>query len=478
MRTLTRAFHLGTALSFLGQREMSEKVSSVLQKLDQREISDAYLRNTLMDFLDEAQEQKRREMEEKQRELEEKRRLNGMSTHKIHASLWSLLVSNTADHPTDHITHLTEQIERLKETTISAPNSTSSSPNHLTLPPTMPFPFLNLSALSPPGSSVYGPQSIDYPPNPPWASTPQYLEARQPSPSPAHSRPTSPAQWSIPALRSLLTRFESIEEVDLQAILENEEQSIPFREKRKADLIVSTKQFRDWMVTNRSSELLVHGEFRRSRSASEPVSALSVFCATLTQTFRNAGQQQIALVFFCGSHVERDDQQRGPGAMICSFIAQLAKLWPFGTTKLQDNASVPFSQLHIEAIVKDGNLLKLCELFGRLVQLLPEQTTLICIIDGISHYETDEFEDGLLIILGSLLGLARKGDTAATVKVLAGSPTTTDLVQTRFKDDDSSFISLAEIRDLGQGLGSMQLEMSSDDEVSRNSEESDDTDSE
>lgn len=65
---------------------MSEKVSSVLQKLDQREISDAYLRNTLMDFLNEAQEQKRRELEEKQRELEEKRRLNGMSTHKTHAS--------------------------------------------------------------------------------------------------------------------------------------------------------------------------------------------------------------------------------------------------------------------------------------------------------------------------------------------------------------------------------------------------------
>jgi hypothetical protein len=53
---------------------MSEKVSSVLQKLDQKEMSDAFLRNTLMDFLNEAQEQKRRELEEKQR-------LNGTSTH-------------------------------------------------------------------------------------------------------------------------------------------------------------------------------------------------------------------------------------------------------------------------------------------------------------------------------------------------------------------------------------------------------------
>lgn len=36
-----------------------------------------------MDFLNEAQEQKRMELEERQRELDEKRRLNGMSTHKF-----------------------------------------------------------------------------------------------------------------------------------------------------------------------------------------------------------------------------------------------------------------------------------------------------------------------------------------------------------------------------------------------------------
>jgi hypothetical protein len=279
-------------------------------------------------------------------------------------------------------------------------------------------------------------------------------------------------------LRSLFKGFESIEEADLNAILENEEQSIPFREKRKADLIVSTKQFHDWMVINKSSELLVHGEFRRSRSASEPVSALSVFCATLTQTFRKSVQQQIALVFFCGSHVERDDQHRGPRAMICSFIAQLTKLWSLDSTKPRESVNSSFSQVDVEMIIKDESLPKLCELFGHLVKLLPEQATLVCIIDGISHYETDEFEEGLLEIFGFLLDLARKRDMAATVKILASSPTSTDLVQDLFRDDDSCFISLAEIRDLGHGLGSMQMEMSSDDEVSSNSEESDDTESE
>lgn len=122
------------------------------------------------------------------------------------------------------------------------------------------------------------------------------------------------------------------------------------------------------MVSNKSSEPLVHGKFRRTRSASEPISALSVFCATLTQTFRKAGQQQIALVFFCGSHIEQDDQHRGPSAMICSFIAQLGKLWSFDITKLQNIGSNPLSHMDVETIVKEGNLPKLCELFGRLVQ--------------------------------------------------------------------------------------------------------------
>lgn len=394
----------------------------------------------------------------------------------VRASKNSKPLSTITDHPIDHITHLTEQIEKLRETTISAPNSTSSSPNYLALPPTIPFSPLNFSALSPPNSSIYGPQSIGYRPDSPWAFSPQYLEARHPSPSSAHSRPASPAPFNIATLRSLLTRFEAIEEIDLNAILENDEQSIPFREKRKADLIVSTKQFHDWMVTNQSSELLVHGEFRRTRSAYEPVSALSVFCATLTQTFRRAGQQQIALVFFCGNHVERDDQHRGPGAMICSFIAQLVKLWSFEATNLGGSGDHPLSQVDVETTISGGRLPKLCELFGHLVRLLPEQATVFCIIEGISHYETDDFEEGLLEVLGFLLGLARTRDMAATIKFLATSPTTSDLVQNRFSDDDSSFISLAEIRDLGQGLGSMQLEMS-DDEDSGNSE-SDNTDSE
>ncbi|KAK2609894.1 hypothetical protein N8I77_003366 [Diaporthe amygdali] len=363
----------GTALSFLGQKEtgtrvkdMSDKVTSVLEKLDKRECSDAFLRNTLMDFLNEAQEQKRRELDEKERELEEKRKLTENITH-LKGSLF----------------RLTEQVERLKGTTPTpSPAPLFTSPTTFSL--TMPVSPMNLSGPNPPTSFPHGPQGIMYPPNFPWAASPRHSDDQQPLPIAANSQRNIPIRFDIVALRLFLRSFELIDEVDLNAILEDEEQSIAFREKRKADLVVSTKQFHDWMVSNKSSELLIHGDFRRSRSASEPVSALSAFCATLTQTFRKS--------------------------------------------------------------------------------------------DGILHYETDELEEGLLKVLGFLLNLARNGNTDATVKVLASSPTTTDLVQTRFKDDDSCFISLTEIRDLGQGFGSEHLEDSSDDNISGGSEESEDSD--
>ncbi|KAJ4409143.1 hypothetical protein N0V82_009556 [Gnomoniopsis sp. IMI 355080] len=64
----------GTAVSFIEQREtgtnvrdMTKKVTSVLEKLDKKEASDAFLRNTLLDLLIEAQKEKDRNLEEKQR---------------------------------------------------------------------------------------------------------------------------------------------------------------------------------------------------------------------------------------------------------------------------------------------------------------------------------------------------------------------------------------------------------------------------
>lgn len=283
----------------------------------------------------------------------------------------------------------------------------------------------------------------------------------------------------ISQLRSLLHQYEYVDTLDASAILEDERRSIPFRERRKADLIVSTSQFRNWVVSNNSSELLVHGDFHGPRSSSANVSALSVFCATLTQTLRAHSQQHIALVFFCGNHVEQDDQHRGSRGMVRSFVAQLVRSSLFDDVTRQSGQLQFDGQTDVGTIINSGQLSQLCQLFKNLVRLLPRQATLICLIDGISHYETDEFEEEMLHTLDFLLDLVRNDDIAAAIKLLASSPTATDLVQRKFKDDDTSFVSLAEVRDLGQGLGLSQLaDISDDDQHSSASDNTEDTEEE
>lgn len=304
-----------------------------------------------------------------------------------------------------------------------------------------------------------------------------------PAPIPVQQHPPSataalPGTLEIAQIRSLLQKSDSVDISDICTILEDERHSIPFRERRKADLIVITSQFRTWMVSSKSTELLVHGDFRGPRSDSAHISALSVFCATLTQTARaQSGQQHIVLVFFCGCHVERDDQHRGGKGIVRSFIAQLVRSLLFDTGVQQVGQPQLDGQKDAEKIIRKGNLSQLYQLLGRLVKLLPEGVTLICLIDGISHYETDEFEDDVLEVLEFLLGLVRSGGMAAAIKLLVTTPTTTDVVQRCFKEDDeASFISLAEVRDLGQGLGLSQLEnISDDDEKSIASDDSEDS---
>ena len=111
----------------------------------------------------------------------------------------------------------------------------------------------------------------------------------------------------------------------------------------------------------------------------------------------------------------------------------------------------------LQAVIQ-GKVIKtsrLCGLFAWLVRRLPRGVTLVCLIEGVSHYETDDYEDDMLRGLGRLLSLMRDKSVAAVVKVLVTSATTTDSVQAAFVTDDnddesSCLLSLAETRPTGQ----------------------------
>lgn len=199
-------------------------------------------------------------------------------------------------------------------------------------------------------------------------------------------------------------------------------------------------QFRDWIVTPNSRRLLIHGELPRQSLATWHVSPLSHFCAMLMHMLRER-ENYIPLVFFCGCHVEPEDGNIGASAMMKSLLAQLLQQVPFESLTL--DGSVDINCLSDSSC----NISKLCDLFGWLVhRQLSRDHTLVCMIDGVGFYETDEFEPDVLAVMKMLLKLSEEtvhedGDgelLRGDIKVLITTPFATDTIQELFEDMDGS----------------------------------------
>ena len=67
------------------------------------------------------------------------------------------------------------------------------------------------------------------------------------------------------------------------------------------------------------------------------------------------------------------------------------------------------------------DLSRLCTLFRKLVKDLPAGFILVCVIDGMSLYETSEWAEDLRLILDTLNDLTRELDVCAVFKVLVTS---------------------------------------------------------
>ncbi len=197
--------------------------------------------------------------------------------------------------------------------------------------------------------------------------------------------------------------------------------------------LVHSQQFEDWIVSPASRELFVQGDSKQGDA--HYVSGLSHFCATLVQLLKNR-DTYLPLVFFCGRHVE-DDDLPGPRAMIESLLDQCSRKRDFDEALLY--REVDFE--HAER----GDIWQQCALFERKVRQLPQGLTLVCIIDGIVHFETPGYEADVLEILKCILGIARDKSLATVIKVLVTSPVATEKAHLEFEDDDSMNLSAAEL---------------------------------
>ncbi|PNP57852.1 hypothetical protein THARTR1_02010 [Trichoderma harzianum] len=124
--------------------------------------------------------------------------------------------------------------------------------------------------------------------------------------------------------------------------------------------------------------------------------------------------------------------------------------------------------IDLDSISKDDcKISHLCDLFVYLVRhLLPRDRTLVCIIDGIGNYETDELESDMLAVVKMLLqfcNTAEHGNDAGLlhgdVKVLATAPFSTESVQELFigegneDEDDLPFLTMESFPDVNDTVG-------------------------
>ena len=295
-----------------------------------------------------------------------------------------------------------------------------------------------------PLQATYGHQPPHYPQQPPfyaqdvWLQLPQGLHYPQPPKSP---EPIIPAS----ALLHFFADIINLDVADINTILDFSH-AIPLRSRSRAKQVISTPQFTAWATASTSRELLIRGS--PGADATSAKQAMSLVAASLVVGLRGTSRIQavppnsvasgsadsrfVSLIFFCGRHIESDDEFVGGAAMIRSFIAQLLQ----GDDEFTANTTFWQREVDLDALhqQQSGDVVALCGLFAMLVSRLPRHKTVVCVVDGIECYERREYEGDMRVVLGWLVGLARDESIGPAVKVLVTSPVGTVSVHEAFED--------------------------------------------
>lgn len=227
-------------------------------------------------------------------------------------------------------------------------------------------------------------------------------------------------------LRRMIDTFD-LDFADVAFVMDKKEQ-LPAKDKARAEQIIHTQLFRNWIVSASSAKLLVHWDFHRPKTIAE-VSPLSVFCMTIAQSLR-AKDRFVSTIWFCGRHIDESEPgvRTGGRVMLSSLIDQLLRQFQFDTRPLHND-------IDLESL-QEGNLEALTKLLSSLVRQLPPTMTLFFIIDGTVLFEREEFEAEALPVFLSLIRLVADTSVMASVKVLFTSTPGTDIVRGAFEQED------------------------------------------
>lgn len=235
-----------------------------------------------------------------------------------------------------------------------------------------------------------------------WTSPPQF--APQLHPQLRQQGRIAPTQVQLPT--------RDIRSHDIDFIMDSVD-SLSGVHRSMVGQIVGSRQFVMWAKSCDSQRLLIEDNYTTDLEAAD---ALRWFSALLAKTL-HLRAEVVSIVFFCGLHTESDDENHGLEPMMRSLTSQLLRQM---VTKFDIDLTemVPYSQT-------ESNLPDLLRNFERVAKRIPTQGTLVCILDGINHYENAVCEDDLLGVLRFFIGLTQDDGMLSATKLLATSATKT-----------------------------------------------------
>ncbi|KAI0184136.1 hypothetical protein EV127DRAFT_505527 [Xylaria flabelliformis] len=204
--------------------------------------------------------------------------------------------------------------------------------------------------------------------------------------------------------------------MDLSYVL-RQDISFDAMSKGQARYLMQREEFREWFFSSDPSLLAVNGNLDSSRGSK--ISPLSLVCAEMVNFLEGVGNKVI-LYFFCSENMMSENGLPGPQKIMRSLLAQLLAYLSQQSDSLSNRHSLSLAFMESQRWqeqLRSLNLATLCDTFWNLIQQM-RPITMLCVIDGLSLYEKEEWRDDVLFLIGELEEMVRDAKLRPRLKIL------------------------------------------------------------
>jgi hypothetical protein len=162
---------------------------------------------------------------------------------------------------------------------------------------------------------------------------------------------------------------------------------------RVAGIVLQDDYFKLWLASNTPEVVLIEEIAASPRLGL--YSATSVFSSMLATSIpaivRSDQRPRFVTSFFCSIHSASDNVARGPKGMMRSIISQL--IHSISSDEL-DRLNLAFIEgdPRLKDLLHRHDLNALCHIYATLICQLSRDVTIICILDEIGDFETDDLD--------------------------------------------------------------------------------------